>query len=695
MALPVQGQETQPADNPAAADVETPTVEPTATQPAATELEASEQGGEKPWFGLRRFDGFVEFESQYDQSRVKYDNPRFLGRDREIQNRDWSLQEKLGFDLAGYLVDPTFMNFAGNFVFGLSQDHYDEQDSLLGQQSDSDWGHLLEYDFRINIFEGKKFSGSVYGLRQDDRINRRFQPTLDQTRTGFGTSWTWADETLPMELSYDYLETDRTGNRDREDDEKFQDSNLHYGATWNITDYHRFKLAYDHSSNKQEYQGIRDWFETQRDLFTLEHQVEFGGNHRHELRTLVHWQEESGDLARDLFEIGPQLTLKHSDQFQTMYKYQYLSEEYERLQIDQQRLDWQFVHQLYSNLTTTGNVFGLYEKIADDAETYQYGASVDWQYNRNNPYGQFLSNLALGFDQEHLQGDDGLRAVLNESATFHDPLTVVLRQRNVLRHTIFVTDATNRRLYARNVDFFIIRQGEWTRLVRIPTGRIADGETVLIDYKYRIPTNGRVDSQRVDVGVEQRFNNGITPYYRFAYRNQDVDYSDGFPVEADRTDHHHLGVKYDQERYYLGAELEIFDDTIEPYNAIHFDGRYDLLQGSEHSLQTAARLSRFFFEGGLDKRNVTQIDLELSHRWLINDKLSTNNRAVYRWQDDTVAGLTNGVDLSTGLEYLWGDMTVELSADYDLLDLPDSREDGFGVWLKLRRDFPNLFGIGE
>ena len=37
-----------------------------------------------------------------------------------------------------------------------------------------------------------------------------------------------------------------------------------------------------------------------------------------------------------------------------------------------------------------------------------------------------------------------------------------------------------------------------------------------------------------------------------------------------------------------------------------------------------------------------------------------------------------------------GDLTAELSVDYDRLDLPQSDEDDIGVYLRIRRDIPNV-----
>jgi hypothetical protein len=625
----------------------------------------------------------------------------FERRDDRQVNEDWGFEERVGLSLDGSVVDPGIMSYTGEVSFALTQDRFKERSRFLNV-TDRDHGTLLEYDLRANLLTGRIISGSVYGLRREDRINRRFQPTLDEDRTGFGTSWYFAHDRLPMELTYDYLETDRTGNRDAFDNEHFTESTLHYGVEWLITDRHQLRLDFEHAETKQEYQGLDVPFDTTRDLFTIEDEITFGSSGQHALRTLVHWQEESGDFARDFFEIGPQLTLQHTKDLQTLYKYQFNQERYEGLDIETHRADWQLVHQLYRNLTTTVDVFGLYEDVNEDVDTTQYGASVDWQYNRKNPLGRLYTNLALAYDTEHLKGNDGPRLVLDESAQFRDPLPVLLRNRNVILSSIVVTDATNRRIFLPGVDYWVVQTRDVTRLTRVWTGRIANGATVLIDYRYEVPGRGQLDTMRVDFGVEQRFMgleggwkclNGLTPYYRFAQRHQEDDYSSRFvSFTADRTDHHRFGARYEQSKYTLGAEFEVFDDTIEPYDAFHLDGLWHIVTTPEHSVDASSRLSRFFFEGGFDDRNVNMLDVELDHRWRLDETVSTFERLTYRWEDDSVDGITQGWDATAGVEYTVGDLTAQVSVEYDRLDLPDSTEDDVGVWLRIRRDIPNLLG---
>ncbi len=541
----------------------------------------------------------------------------------------------------------------------------------------------------MNILPGGIFSGSVYGLRRDDRINRRFQTTLTERRTSFGTSWVFAHDTMPMELTYDFTRTSRRGNRDRRDDEEFTDNALRYNVDWRINEHQILKFSYEHVESEQRYQGTSLRFETTRDLMITDHELAFGEQYQHALRTRFRWQEESGDFARDLFEIGPQLTLSHSDTFQTIYKYQFNRERYAGLDVETQRLDFQAVHQLYSNLTTTFDAFALYEDIENDINTTQYGASVDWQYNRKNRFGRFRANLALAYDTEEVESDEGQRLVLDESGTFRDPIPITLRNRNVDASSVIVTDTGNRRVFSAGIDYIVFRQDNVTRISRIRTGLIADGDTVLVDYLFNTPARGQLDTVRVDFSLEQRFTNGLTPYYRLSYRNQEDDVTTGFGRRADRTDHHRLGVKYEKQKYTLDVELEIFDDTIEPYDAFHINGLYHVLQSTDRTIDLSSLFSRLLFEGGFDNRNVTLVDVQLDHQRRISNTVSLMQRLVYRYERDSSRGITHAWDVSAGLDFVVGELSGELVLEYDRLGLPESQEDDYGVFFRVRREFPD------
>lgn len=643
----------------------------------------------KQFLHFTHLDGYLELEGEFNHSKNTSTSLSRINPRNSQRNREWRLEERIGLVLGGYYIDPKFINFNGEISFALTQNRFKE-DFNGRDQTDRDNGYLSQFDLRANFFQGLKLSGSIYGLRRDDRINRRFQPTLNQLRTGFGTSWVRRDQTIPMEFTYDYLETDRTGNRDRSDDEHYTESSFRYGLEWIKSQHNRAKFDYEHSESKQEYQGLRQPFETTRDLLNFEHQYHFGPKRKHTLRNLIHWQEESGDFARDIFQIGPELTLVHNDQLQTFYKYQFNRERYEGLDIESQRADFQITHQLYRNLTTTLGLFGLYEDIEDDINTVQFGALIDWQYNRKNKWGHLYANLALAYDTEDVEGDNGSRVVIDEAHNFRQPVALTLRNRNVIPVSIIVTDTTNRRFYRLGIDYIIHQQGNVTRITRIRTGQITEGDTVLIDYQFKTPADGQLDTIRADFSLEQRFNNGFTPYYRLSYRNQEDDTSAGFLRRADRTNHHRWGFNHKTKRYAFGGEFEIFDDSIEPYDAFNLTGQYHLLDKPNHRLSATSRFSRFFFEGGIDKRNVSLLDVSIDHRIRLSDSLVVVERLAYRFQDDSMEGNTTGWDVTAGVEFLLGELSGELTFEYDRLVLPDSKQDDYSVYFRIRREISNV-----
>jgi hypothetical protein len=660
--------------------------------PRALASEEEDEASAQPapdYLSLDHLDAYLELTGEFAYTEVDRSRVKGSSRDSRQRNCEWTFEEGIGLKLGGTILEPGFISFSGDISFALTQSRFKEKTDAW-ELTDRDNGHLFELDTRVNFFQGKELSGSIYGLRQEDRIPRRFQPTLHQVRTGAGTNWIYNHEKVPMELSYDYLETDRTHNTDPRDDEHFTESTLRYAFDWLITDHNRFEFSYEHAKTKQEYQGLDEGYETTRDLFNVEHILDFGDEYQHNLRTLIHLQEESGDFARDLIEVGPQLALKHSDNLQTLYRYQYNQDRYEGLDVDTHRADFQLVHQMYSNLTTTVDLFGLYEDVDHDVITKQYGASVDWQYNRRNRFGHLFANLALAVDREEADGDNGRRIILDEAHAFRDPHAITLRNRNAVRTSIVVTDTTNRRIYRAGLDYIVFQQGNATRIGRVRTGQIADGDTVLVDYQIRTPQDGQLDTIRVDFSLEQRFSNGLTPYYRLSYRNQEDDNSTGFLQRADRTDHHRLGVNYEADRFSLGAEVEIFDDTVDPYDAFHLNGLLHVLQDPDHTVDASTRLSRLYFEGGMDDRNVTMLDVELDHRWRLTDSLATIERVAYRLEDDSIDGTTHSWDVTAGLEYAMGDLSGELTFEYDRLDLPHSVEDDYGVYVTLRRELPDV-----
>lgn len=151
-----------------------------------------------------------------------------------------------------------------------------------------------------------------------------------------------------------------------------------------------------------------------------------------------------------------------------------------------------------------------------------------------------------------------------------------------------------------------------------------------------------------------------------------------------------MGFRYQKVRFDAAAEYEIFDDTVEPYDAFHLTGRWNVLQTTQHQLDTRGEVSLYRFEGGVDEREVWWIDFAVTDRWQLDPFWSISTTAAYRREDDSIDGITNAVDLETVLAYTRNYLSMELAVEYNLLEIRDVNDEGFGVFLRVRRDLGHL-----
>jgi hypothetical protein len=142
------------------------------------------------------------------------------------------------------------------------------------------------------------------------------------------------------------------------------------------------------------------------------------------------------------------------------------------------------------------------------------------------------------------------------------------------------------------------------------------------------------------------------------------------------------------------AEAELFDDSVEPYDSYQVGGKTSLFREIDRSMDAMATVSWFNFTGDTDQRRVGLIELGLSNRFQINPYLSSTFSTDYRWESDSRDGETNAVDVEAGIQYRRGYLEIDLTVEYDLLTLAD-HDEGFGLWLTIRRDLSHLLAEGS
>lgn len=659
------------------------------TEPEDYDGTSSEEGAEAPGgFDLRVQELSLELSGEYQERRVRTEG-RGRGRGRSSQeNRDARFDEAVRLRLDGFLVDPRVARWDAALTLGLTQE--ESREAFNGfSRDDRDSGLLLAYDLSLDLFPDRPLSGHVYARQSRDRIPRRFLPSLLEERSEAGAAAFWTQGIWRGQFSFDWSDVDRTGNRGKADDEHLENSRLSLENEWTFSDRHRLRVVLDHEREESDYQGSLTDFDTRREAIRVEHDYAFGREGKHRLSTYLRYSDEDGTYARDEWEAVSRLTLRHTERFETAYRISAYEARQEAVDLTRVQGDVQAIYRPNERWRVTGNAFALREHVDADIETQQFGGGGDVSYRQSTSRGELRGDFSVQADQWRTVGDTGGGAVLGERQVLDSVRAAYLREADVLPGTLRVFNAARTQLYVEGRDYLAARVGRRTSMYRILSGRIAEGEAVSVDYRYRVAAGSRVNTYRTDLRVEHAFTWGWTPYYALELRRQDADGSRAAPVFEDNTERQRFGVRLERSQWSGGGEYERVHDEVEPYEAFHVDARVALWRGARHDADASARASLYDFEGD-QARRVTWFEVDAMDRYRLTPHLSGLVKAVYRWEDNSRDGRTEGVDLEGRVEYRRGALRVELILEYDALDIRGSRDRGYGVWLNIRRDLTHL-----
>jgi hypothetical protein len=668
---------------------------PPTTQSVSAETEpapsvAPENGRRAAPMSLHELSLELGFEGAYDQRTVRTGTWGFPGGSTRQINKARRFEETLGLQASGNVGGEDVLQFDVGAEGGLSQEWYSE----LGfgpARRQHPHGDLLEYDLRMTALPRGKVSADGFAQKLDSRVPRMFLPSLDRDLERYGGDLLLNDATFPMRLSFEHLDetlTSRTGNL--ADDEKRGQDSFRYEGTWQASRNQSLRLEYEYVDRQEQYSGNCTQFNTRRNSLTLNHTWRFGQDDRSSWENLIRWQDETGNLGRDETELASRLRLQHTDKLATNYALQYLRDRFQSLETETRRAEAGVTYQFDPALTASWQGYGLDQRSGCSTDFCELGSLANLSYAKDNDLGRLSANLSYNRTDTQSRHGGQRGIVIAEAVTLIDPLSSFLAHTDVDIFSIVVADATRTRTYLPGRDYLPVRVGRYTALQRLPLGAIADRQTVLTSYTYDVRQDYRVSRDRVDLRVQQDLKMGLTPYYAASLQDEDITHDQFWCSRERDINRHRVGATYRRTRWSVGLEYEYNDDTIDPYQAVHGNGDVILFQSASHQLDGKATVSRFWFDGAADlsAHDTTLADLGMNYRSLLARDLEANAGATYRYEDDSLYGVTHGVDLTAAVDWRIGYFTLRFEAEYDLLHLPGSDDDSFGFWIKLKREIP-------
>ena len=663
---------------------------------------------------VRHLAAELGFETSYDGQETRFPFARAYsyygsglthsGKQTDVDRRFF---ETIGLRSAGNIGGEDWMLYNVMVRWGLSQEHFSEV-SPWPDRHQTSHGDLLEYDINLDIFPRGKLSSNLYAQQIQSRVPRAFLPSLDLTTEKYGAGIFLNDAVFPMRFTFEHIWEELTSRtRDLNDDERRGGNTFRYEGTWQSSPNHSLNLAYEYGDRIERYSGTRTEYDTTRNYLTLTDTLRFGQDQRSSIESLIRYLDESGPIGRDNVEFSERLRLQLTKSLQANAAFQYLSDSYQLLHTETWRGELGVTHQLQDWLTTTAQFYGLQQQSEWNADACEWGALLNAALSKENALGRFSANVSYNHTSTTTRNNDRGGIVIGESVTLRDPLPGYLVHENVQPQSIVITDAKRTRTYLPVRDYIVLPIGRYTAIKRVATGMIADRETVLVTYTYEVLDNFTVNRDRLDIRVQQDFKFGLTPYYAGSFQNETTTAQPFLPYDPRNINRQRIGVTYRRPRWSVGAEYEYNDDSIDPYQALHANGDWLMIQNARSQLDAKVALSQYDFWGAhsgtflnttdpsyLPSRDTTLVDVGASYRYVLARDLELNSNAMYRFERDTSYGDTNGVDLSAAVDWRLGYFTLRFEAEYDMLDLPGaertvgSNQQNLSFWLKLRRDIP-------
>lgn len=604
--------------------------------------------------------------------------------------KDLFFREEVGLRSTGYFYHPNLIDWNAGLRLGLTQQRIDINDDSFDSN-----GTITGYNLSALLLKEKPVSVRAYTARSQEFIDRSFarQIELDSRVTGAEVMFKGP---MPVSLLYenrsDFEESDI-----RTDDET---SDLLRIRATDARDRDLFtQFTYEHEDTDKTSTFFLDGqppvvqdLPDRRDEFTATNRWRFDdGLYTHTLNGQTRLLRRRGSFNNDILSFNQRLDLQHSDTLGTFYRVQALNDETDTQQDDLLEGEIGFIKKYYQSLAVTGRVFGSDRQIESGSEQ-RYGTFFDFDYRKKTPVGQYTSGLGVGTDLETQESESGQLAVRDEAVVLAGVTPQRLNEPNIVAGSVAVTDANNAVRFIEGIDYRLQQIGEFTEIVRLVTGTIADGQLVLVDYDIAAAENARFRTDRIN--WRHRLQLKDLPIALIAeYRLRDEKLQSGDdPGNLDREEVILLGVEYRVDPITLAAEYEQRDQQLFPSSrAYRVRGTYDQVIDEALSLTFGGDYEKLRYD------NAEEFGLEPGRDFL--DRYSLFGHATVKLRRDLIArfettytdmrGRDNDTLARVGgsLNFRRGNLDLTISAHHEMYEQEGDEGESDVVRFSLRRSF--------
>lgn len=646
------------------------------------------QAQEVAGFRLTDVSGFLELTYRDEQ-----ENTESTGVETDVD--DIRKQVELGVSTDSYIFHPKLlqMRIAASLLS-------DTQEVGRGRASAAPGGAdvlrsereelLFNLDARLQFLKEKRYPSTVFYVRENPVVNTGTEGSFTQEteRLGFDLSLL---EVLPMNMFVKASKNSSFGESlDRIVDQSIDQ--LAIKARRSYSKGGRLSLDLEateqQSRNGDKRRPIRETrSRTERLLFTSSARIGSEDRFKIDQSTSV-FRRDQPDSTDVRF--GPVLSWDHTSALKSQYRYTFSRSDRRDSGFESTAEAMSASLQYSPSEAFTGLMRANLDRSdeADRLSQDSHGVLGRATVRRNTRLGRLSMSAGLGYRLEDRVSEDPRVLIEEEPVTFVGATPVPLSREFVVGETVVVRNETRTQIYIEGIDYLLSVVGSRTRIERLISGSILDGETVLVDYE--IETGGTFEYSQIDQDVSADFSFARYHNVFFRYDNRRQILQSGFStLPFNSAEGIELGIRERIPLRWAGIQLNAEaryrrqDEDINPFEQRILSVSVQAPLPNRLGLQASA--SRNIIENDLSDEDSDVIAFTTNLTWQTRRNLAFQLEGNY---DEDTGGtiLRRNTRWRMTAQWRFRKVSTRVDARYYRQRQGELDSDHFEIWLQLRRE---------
>ena len=405
-------------------------------------------------------------------SRYEVDEEERKGPFIEQTKKSTTTREKLELRTRGYVYHPALLVYS----IGLRPEFKRQHTEATGTVIPKDDARFLGYFVDMTLLQLKPYTVNLFASRERGEFKSSLAPDAATESSLYRgrllLKYPILPTTVTLERSESLYENFFSGS-EKADSARIESSHKTEAS----------RTAFKAESVRQTRSIGGSGFTTERTDTTLSNS--YTPSRRLTLTSSARFGTNSSGLSDfTTANVSSGLALRHSEKFSTRYDLRLDKREGKDFSSDSRSASAGLTHLLYENLTTNLNAFGTQSRVSAGGLD-AYGANLNFLYRRRIPWGYVSVNLGRSGRIEDDRRTGAFTEVRGEALTLSGTTPVLLANVNTDVPSIVVRNAAETIVYVENIDYVLSVIGRSVAIARTFFGGIADGQPVLVDYRYQ------------------------------------------------------------------------------------------------------------------------------------------------------------------------------------------------------------------